>query len=464
MAFVYLPDLRGDEEDWVIRVRVCRMWESISTKDGSLLSMDMILADEKENLMHAALRKHLVPRFKHRLTEGHVYELRNVKVSTNTYPYRPLASSSRLLFLATTEVRPLGEEGAAIPRYGFQFVDHATLRGRADDVTTLSDIVGCYCGFGEVEVVGAGYRKWDIRIFTDYSVTSTVTLWGKLGELFDPALYAGDGGPYVIVVSSVTVKTFQGALNFATTSGSRIYVNPDIDHISSIKERFSALSPRVVAIEGPSVAKLPPEEAMFVNRMTVESLVDAVTLKATITAINNNYGWYYVSCKSCVRKAVLKEGVYVCNACDKTVDYPLTLFRVNVQVEDPTGSTTVVLFNAAVERLLDVSARKIVNAMAPGDTSVPAELQPLLGREFVFKLKLNKYNLVDGLQDYGVSAVYTPLAELESAHAKKTLEAAGNDVAGSPTDDANVAEGDKKRKRKLTHVVKDAAEDGSGTS
>ncbi|KAL1822131.1 hypothetical protein ACET3Z_008909 [Daucus carota] len=341
MAFVYLPDLRGDEEDWVIRVRVCRMWESISTKDGSLLSMDMILADEKENLMHAALRKHLVPRFKHRLTEGHVYELRNVKVSTNTYPYRPLASSSRLLFLATTEVKPLGEEGAAIPR----------VESKAVMIFCVADIVGCYCGFGEVEVVGAGYRKRDIRIFTDYSVTSTVTLWGKLGELFDPALYAGDGGPYVIVVSSVTVKTFQGALNFATTSGSRIYVNPDIDHISSIKERFSALSPRVVAIEGPSVAKLPPEEAMFVNRMTAESLVnatcagelkvDAVTLKATITAINNNYGWYYVSCKSCVRKAVLKEGVYVCNACDKTVDYPLTLFRVNVQVEDPERSNVI---------------------------------------------------------------------------------------------------------------------------
>ena len=47
MAFVYLSDLKGDEEDWVIRVRVCRMWESISTKDGSLISVDMILADEK---------------------------------------------------------------------------------------------------------------------------------------------------------------------------------------------------------------------------------------------------------------------------------------------------------------------------------------------------------------------------------------------------------------------------------
>lgn len=41
------------------------------------------------------------------------------------------------------------------------------------------------------------------------SVTSTVTLWGKLGETFDPTLYIGESAPYVIVVSSVTVKTFQ---------------------------------------------------------------------------------------------------------------------------------------------------------------------------------------------------------------------------------------------------------------
>lgn len=92
-------------------------------------------------------------------------------------------------------------------------------------------------------------------------------------------------------------------------------------------------------------------------------------------------------------------------------------------MEDATGSTTVVLFNATIERLLDVSATKIINNMPPGDTSIPTELQPLLGREFVFKLKLNKYNLVDGLQDYGVSAVYTPLGELESAHAKNAPSA-----------------------------------------
>lgn len=98
-------------------------------------------------------------------------------------------------------------------------------------------------------------------------------------------------------------------------------------------------------------------------------------------------------------------------------------FRVNVQVADDTESTTVVLFNAVTERMLDVSAKKLINKMPPGDDSVPSELQPLLGKELVFKLKLNKYNSVDGLQDYGVSAVYTHVGELESANAYYVLAA-----------------------------------------
>ncbi|XP_074382641.1 replication protein A 70 kDa DNA-binding subunit C-like isoform X2 [Apium graveolens] len=438
------------------------MWESVSTKDGSLISVDMILIDEMENLMHAVVRKHLVPRFKHRLTKGLIYELRNVKVALNVYPYRPLASNLRLLFLPATEVRKLGEDVASIPRHGFQFVDQAVLRVRADDVTTLSDIVGCLCGFGQLEVVGTGYRKRDIRIFTDYSVTSTITLWAGWR-------------PYVIVVSSVTVKTYQGSLTFAITSGSQIYINPNVGHVSSIRERFSALSLKVIPIDGATVARIPPEEAMFINRMTVEALVnatcagelkvDVVTLKATKTAINNHYGWYYVSYKSCVRKVVPKDGIYVCNTCAKPVDFPLTLFRVNVQVEDTTGSTTVVLFNAAIERLLDISAKKLINNMPPGDTSLPTKLQPLLGREFVFKLKLNKYNLVEGLQDYGVSAVYTPLAELESVHATGHLTHAGGYLMESLTDDDNVPEGDKKRKMVLSPVIKNVTENsGEGLS
>lgn len=54
----------------MISVRICRMWESVSTTDNTLLSMDMVLIDERENLMHASVRKHLVPRFKRLVIEG----------------------------------------------------------------------------------------------------------------------------------------------------------------------------------------------------------------------------------------------------------------------------------------------------------------------------------------------------------------------------------------------------------
>ena len=33
--------------------------------------------------------------------------------------------------------------------------------------------------------------------------------------------------------------------------------------------------------------------------------------------------------------------------------------------------------------------------MPPGDNSAPAELQSLMGKEYVFKLSQNKYNIVD---------------------------------------------------------------------
>uniref|UniRef100_A0A165A043 Replication protein A OB domain-containing protein n=1 Tax=Daucus carota subsp. sativus TaxID=79200 RepID=A0A165A043_DAUCS len=226
--------------------------------------------------MHASVRKHLVPRYADRVLEGRVYSLRNLKVTTNMYPYRPLASDVKLLFLATTAVQELQESDVSIGRYGFEFVNQTVLQSRANDPTVLSDIVGCFTGFEGIETVRSGSKKRDIQILTDYSVNSTVTLWGKLGEEFDPALYTQDSGPYVIVVSSVTVKRFrQGSLTFSTTSASKVYINPEVDHVTSIKERFSALSIQAKPIQGTSAAKLTPEEEMFINRMTVDALVKA---------------------------------------------------------------------------------------------------------------------------------------------------------------------------------------------
>ena len=80
---------------------------------------------------------------------------------------------------------------------------------------------------------------------------------------------------------------------------------------------------------------------------------------------------------------------------------------------DKTAETTFVLFNHVAEKLLDTSAHKLFNRLPLYSKDVPAEIQSLCGKDFVYKLKLNDYNLKEGLENFTVSKLFTPDEKLE---------------------------------------------------
>jgi len=48
MAYSLLSDLDTTRDDWLVKVRVCRMWEFKNYKrSNEMISLDMILVDEK---------------------------------------------------------------------------------------------------------------------------------------------------------------------------------------------------------------------------------------------------------------------------------------------------------------------------------------------------------------------------------------------------------------------------------
>ena len=49
LHYTILDALNSDRDDWLIRVRVCRMWESTNPNTGDEYSIDMIFMDEKFN-------------------------------------------------------------------------------------------------------------------------------------------------------------------------------------------------------------------------------------------------------------------------------------------------------------------------------------------------------------------------------------------------------------------------------
>ncbi|XP_024990624.1 uncharacterized protein LOC112524911 [Cynara cardunculus var. scolymus] len=99
MEYLKLKDLEEDNECWAIKLRVCRLWESLnSKKNGELISLDMVFIDEMGTLMATTIRRNLVSKFKHLLKEGLVYTVKNFKVVVNSGAYRVVNSKFKITY------------------------------------------------------------------------------------------------------------------------------------------------------------------------------------------------------------------------------------------------------------------------------------------------------------------------------------------------------------------------------
>ncbi|KAG5616057.1 hypothetical protein H5410_015881 [Solanum commersonii] len=292
-----------------------------------------------------------------------------------------------------------------------------------------------------ISSVGSKWKKRDIHILTDYSAKAKITLWEELGEKFSPYLYNNDAGPYIVIVTSA-VKEFRGEVSFSTTYASKIYVNLDIDYIRSLAPKFSTMSTELQVIESSKVNSLPIEEEMFLNRMDIKELLEAewstglqeyiVTVKCKIKEIDNYFGWYYISCNVCSKKIEPTNSIYQCNNCNKDCKFPLVRYKIHLKVTDRTGDTTFTIFNAVAEKLIDTSAHKLFNKLTKANNDVPVQVQSLCGKEFVFKLRLNHYNLKEGLENFTISKLWIPNDNLEVQY-KLRKEEKGKNLSNNET-------------------------------
>ncbi|KAG5594678.1 hypothetical protein H5410_035910 [Solanum commersonii] len=397
MSYSLLSDLDTTRDDWLVKVRVCRIWEFKNYKRSKeMISLDMIIIDEKGTLVHAVIWKNQVNRFRANLAEGSVIIIRNFMVAESMGEYRPVQSDVKITFLRIAAIQKIKDDTVNIPKNGFQFIRPNIVCSRVNNNTYLSDVVGCLCGIGDLESVGSKWKKRDLHILTDpedRSAKAKITLWEDYGEGFYPYLFPPESGPYIVIVTATT---------------------------------FATKPVHIQTIESSNGSNIPIAEAMFQNRMTITKLLDSdwsydieecfVTLRAQISQIDTYFGWHYISCNLCNKKIEPKDGVYTCKKCEKECDFPLVRYKIHIKVKDNGGKTTLVLFNGVAETLLDTSASKLVNQMSKGDTHVPSLIESLCGKDFIFKLKLTNFNLKEGLENYTVTQVFVPDEELELQH------------------------------------------------
>ncbi|KAL0005492.1 hypothetical protein SO802_013053 [Lithocarpus litseifolius] len=127
-----LDEINTEKDDWNIRVRVTRMWEVLNIKtNNELMSVDLVLLDEKDNLIHASIRKSFVNHFRD-IQEGKIYRIKYFGVVENKDAYRIVNHKYMIRFYATTFVKLLETNDELIAKQKFELVPFDELKYLAD--------------------------------------------------------------------------------------------------------------------------------------------------------------------------------------------------------------------------------------------------------------------------------------------------------------------------------------------
>ncbi|GJV17764.1 replication protein A 70 kDa DNA-binding subunit B [Tanacetum coccineum] len=122
-------------------------------------------------------------------------------------------------------------------------------------------------------------------------------------------------------------------------------------------------------------------------------------------------GWWYIGCRTC-RKKVIKEIEIVdletdmenkskigpdewrCTKCNVVTTSIKTIFRLQVRVQDDSGTISLTLFNDEVQSLVGRSAYQLCDkyGKAAADESFPTEILALIGKRFAFKVAIDEFN------------------------------------------------------------------------
>ncbi|KAK7821668.1 replication protein a 70 kda dna-binding subunit b [Quercus suber] len=117
----------------------------------------------------------------------------------------------------------------------------------------------------------------------------------------------------------------------------------------------------------------------------------------------DNSSWYFISCEVCRKKVKSRDKFLWCDNCNKKACFPIPRYRIQLKVEDSLGMTTFILFDSETEKLLNISAKDLLNKslelrmwkikLEPNEVILPVQIKNLKGKQFVFQIQLNDYNL-----------------------------------------------------------------------
>ncbi|GJT67701.1 replication protein A 70 kDa DNA-binding subunit B [Tanacetum coccineum] len=345
--------------------------------------------------MQATVRMALVNQFKERLKEGSAVTLEGYILGEIQPKFRMVKKALRLSFLSSTKVEPCPDFSGSF----YDVIGH---------VTACEDL-------DMYDKNGKSGKKKPLTLVDHEGNKLQCTLWSAFAQEFNDFLNTcADHGKIILVLQLVMMKIWDGKMCvqngynatklflFDATQpiveeefqdvkeySSMLLAREDVEMLENTATRISANSKN--STKETFIGKNPPRN--IVELLDVAQGVTSVIV-GTIIAIHEEEGWWYIDCRSCKKKVIREKEIIDLETdmpkksvsgkddwwCTKYNVVPTikTMFRLQVRVQDETGTMSLTLWNDEVQAVVDSSAYQLCEKYA----------------KYAFKVSIDEYNVM----------------------------------------------------------------------
>ncbi|XP_074351530.1 uncharacterized protein LOC141690648 [Apium graveolens] len=126
LLYDHIKNLQKNRTTWRLKVRVTRIWQTISSENGSVRGYNLILMDDDNSHVHAYIFPDNSKAIGRDVVEGHIYTFQNFIVRDTVGRFKPVSTNLGIRLLDSTFIHRVEDDGI-VPHYKFEFMDLADL-------------------------------------------------------------------------------------------------------------------------------------------------------------------------------------------------------------------------------------------------------------------------------------------------------------------------------------------------
>ncbi|KAL1811302.1 uncharacterized protein LOC108192704 isoform X3 [Daucus carota subsp. sativus] len=348
----FLNSLTSSTNRCSIDVRILSLWQSIKDEVSTgPVGLNMKLLDENGTSIEAYINPRIVGRFHPLLHQSEMYSLFNFSVVlfSHDITHRVSKNSYYILFHEHPEVKALGPNDKAIPKYCFDFVFLKDVRHIKHDNNILIDIVGL---IGCVELPSIVINNEGVEEkFVEFGITDgmeifQVTLWDAICEQFLKFMSGINDELAVIVLQSCKLTVDCGVCSFTNHPATRFDITTETTIVQHLANKmFSLEQSKPVKLYNPYYVA----DLIDINRREIQC---RVVCRMTVKNIDEHEEWYICICSECGLEFEENAGSNKCPHCKVKIVMADKRYRLIAQAFDKSAELYILLGDNAVEKLL----------------------------------------------------------------------------------------------------------------